>query len=156
MSFFHANRVFVAALMFLAGGVRAEQSVAVLDLKFIEDTGEPGVYLCLGNDECSVYGTVYVFEAKVQKLISGNLPRQPFLLVYSQHALKKESFDDVVALVERRTADSVSTAGYKMVQWGRKRNLFCFAPKEGTRDSDTVELPDGDKLSCYEPAERNQ
>ena len=88
----------------------ADEIVAILDLKFIEDTGDTATIICFGenNEDCGVWATDYLFEAKVDKVISGELSDDRFLVLFGKHALKKKSFRNVIALLKKRKVDDPS------------------------------------------------
>ena len=68
----------------------AQDTIAILDLKFIADTGKPAGYLCLGNkdEDCVEWATLYVFEARVRKVLKGELAHKRFRVVGGRHALR--------------------------------------------------------------------
>ncbi len=83
-----------SVLLLNVPGVSAEEIVAILDLKFIEETDLTAAVMCYGDDEddCFQWAVHYLFEAKVDKVVSGNLPDKRFLVLYGSHALRKKTF----------------------------------------------------------------
>ena len=130
----------------------AEEIVAVLDLKFIEDTGDTAVVFCFGEDDedCGTWATYYLFEARVDKIISGDLPDKRFLVIYGKHALKKRNFRNVIALLKRREGDDPSEPQYRITQWGEKRKMYCFDRREDEGTEIDVERNYQHKLNCYD------
>lgn len=130
----------------------AEEIVAILDLKFIEDTGDTAAALCFGeNDEdCGVWATHYLFEAKVDKVISGELPDERFLVLFGKHALKKKNFRNIIALLKKREVDDPSEPQYRISQWGEKRTMYCFDRREDDDTETDVERDDQYELNCYD------
>ncbi len=87
-------------MLLLAPLASAEEIVAILDLKFIEDTGEAAVFVCGDDEPCGTWATYYLFEANVDRVISGELPTDRFRVLYGQHALKQNKyFRNVVTLL---------------------------------------------------------
>ena len=143
----------------------AEQIVAMLDLKFIEDTGETASLVCDGVDDCYVYATHYLFDAKVDKVISGDLPDKRFRVQYGTHALRKKNFRNVVALLKKQESggQGQEEAQYVIEQWGEKLKLYCFEADfddesdeksdEESKDAgleNVVNPNDRRALNCYE------
>ena len=108
-----------------APSVASEEIVAVLDLKFIEETDDTAVVMCLGeeDDDCFQWAVYYVFEAKVDKVISGELPDKRFRVLFGRHALKK-NFRNVIALLKERETDNSDEPKYRIFQWGEKRTTY--------------------------------
>ena len=142
---------FVSSTLSLSSQVAAEEIVAVLDLKFIENTGEPGGYLCFDDDECGVWAVFYLFEASVDRVISGELPEKKFLVLYARHALREKNFRNIIALLKKREPDDFSEASYQITQWGQKRDLYCFNRRDDEEVETDVILNDQYPLNCYDP-----
>ena len=130
-----------------------DEIVAILDLKFMEDTGDTAAVMCVGDgdEDCVVWATYYLFEASVDKIISGTLPERRFFLIYGQHALRKKNFRNVVALLKRRDVSDPNEPPYQITQWGKKRKMYCFDRREG-EDIDVEISNDGhQQLNCFDP-----
>ena len=141
-----------AFLFLISSFAEGDEIVAILDLQFIEDTGDTAVVICFGeNDEdCGEYATYYLFEAKVDKVISGELPDDRFLVLFGKHALRKKNFRNVIALLEKRDTDDPDEPQYRISRWGEKRTMYCF---DHWHDDDTeigVLRNDEFELNCYE------
>ena len=146
-------RLILTAIFFLVSThATAEEIVAILDLKFIEDTGDTAAVLCFGeNDEdCGAWATYYLFEAKVDKVLSGDLPSDRFLVLYGQHALKKKNFRNVIALLKELEVDDSSEPKYRISQWGEKRTMYCFDQREDDETSIDVDRNDRFSLNCFD------
>jgi len=148
-SLFHV--AIITSTLLMPPTVVADEIVAILDLKFIENTGEPGGYLCIGDEECGVWAVFYLFEASVDKVISGELPEKKFLVLYARHALREKSFRNIVALLKAREPDDFSAASYQITQWGEKRDMYCFSRRDDEDVESDVILNDQYPLNCYDP-----
>lgn len=139
-------------LLFVTPAAMAEEIVAILDLEFIEDTGDTAAVLCFDEDDadCGVWATYYLFEAKVDKVISGELPSERFLVLYGQHALKKENFRNVVALLKEREVENPSEPQYRIFQWGEKRTMYCFEKRDDDNTEIDVERNERFSLNCFD------
>lgn len=130
----------------------AEETIAVLDLRFIEDTGDTAGVLCFGEDEtdCAQWSTYYLFEATPRRVISGELPEEPFLVLFGRHALKKRNLKNVAARLEERDDVESGEARYRITEWGRRLSMYCFARREGDEAGLAVELNDKRQLTCFD------
>lgn len=141
-----------ATSLLIATSAAAEEIVAILDLKFIEETDKTASVLCLGenDDDCFEWAVHYIFEAKVDKIISGDLPDERFRVLFGSHALKKKNFRNIIALLKEREADDPDEPRYRISQWGEKRTMYCF---DYWKDDDTetgVLRNDQFELNCYD------
>ena len=144
--------VFTVVLLSTGPKTAAEEIVAILDFKFIEETALTAAVICYGDDEddCYQHAVHYVFEAKVDKVISGNLPDKRFLVLYGRHALKKKNYRNIVALLKKRDSNNPDEPRYQIAQWGKKRTMYCI---DYLQDDDTgtgVLRNDQFELSCYD------
>ena len=130
----------------------AEEIVAILDLKFVEETDLTAAVMCYGDDEddCHPWAVHYLFEAKVDKVISGNLPEKRFLVLYGSHALKKKNFRNIIALLKERDANGPGEARYRIAQWGEKRSMYCFDKMQGDDTEIDVARNGQSELNCYD------
>ena len=146
---------FALAAFLLAVSVRisAEEIVAVLDLKFIEETDKTAVVMCYGNDDddCGVWAVHYMFEAKVDKVISGNLPDKRFLVLFGKHALARKNIRNVVALLKKLDVDDPDEPQYQITQWGERRKMYCFDRREDDETEVGVEVNGKYQLNGYDP-----
>lgn len=135
----------------------SDEIVAILDLKFIEDTGDTSMVLCYdeNDEECGTWATYYLFEARVRKTIRGELPNKRFRVLYGQHALKKKDFYTVIALLEPidppdpGVPPDPNEPQYRLRR-GEKRTMYCFDYVEGDDTDVVVERNDQIELSCYD------
>ena len=143
-------------LMSMAASVRAEEFVAIVDLKFIQTTELTAVVQCFGDKEedCDVWATLYVFEATVRKKIKGEPPAKKFRVLYGHHALPEADIRGVVALVHKmecedeKNCDRSAGGGAEyQLKWGESRKLYCF---DGSAETADIK---GDQVSCFEKAE---
>jgi hypothetical protein len=142
--------VILASTMLISPRIGAEEIVAILDLRFIENTGEPGGYICFDDDECDVYAIIYLFEASVDKVISGDLSDEKFLVLYARHALREKNLSNVVALLKEREPDEFSAAKYQIAHTGQEREMYCFTRREDEEVNTDVILNEKYPLNCYD------
>lgn len=130
----------------------AEEIIAKLDLKFIKDTGKTAGVLCYGDNEedCHEWSTFYLYEAKVKKILSGNLPVNKFTVIYGRHALRKNNHSSVIVRLNKLSADG--DAQYQILELGQSFELVCFHSPESSLFSDQLEL-NNEKLKCAEKEE---
>lgn len=145
------NRIiFIVALLFSCTA-RAEEIIAVLDLKFLRDTGEVSSTLCFdeGSEEqsCATWATFYLFDARVKKVVSGELKARKFHVWLGVHALKKGNIKNMVAKL--RPLPPEHEAAYQIIGWGKKRELYCFEAEQSEAYSASVKL-EGENVQCYE------
>jgi hypothetical protein len=128
----------------------AEEVIAVVDLKFLKDTGEVSSTLCFEevNEEkhCATWATFYLFEARVKKVVSGNFSERKFRAWFGVHALKKGNIKNMVAKL--RPLPPEHEAAYQIVAWGQKRELYCFDAKENETFNTNIES-ESTKMQCY-------
>ena len=76
----------------------AENVVAVLDLKFISDTEKTSTSICFEDEttECFSWASFYLYEAKIKKVLSGELSSKKFKVIYGRHALKKKILKELL------------------------------------------------------------
>ena len=114
------------------------ESIAVLDLKFIRDTGKAASVLCFDEvgTECESWSNFYVFEASLKKHISGKEIPEKFNLLLGRHALKKKSIRNIVVKIKEISDNEEAT--YQVSDIGFKGKVFCFENKSSG------------KLECYQ------
>ena len=147
-----------AALFCLLGAsdVHAEDLVAIVDLKFLEETDVTAAVLCFGENECDVWATHYLWEARVRELISGTEPDERFLVLFGVHALKKQNLRNVLATMKKLEPGAYGNARYQIQDWGQRRELLCFA--SFAAPNAPLDLKDGDAepQKCFETGEELQ
>ena len=70
---------------------------ALVDLKFIKNTEITSQVMCFGEDECFTWGTFYLYEAHVRRVIDGYLEEENFRVIFGRHALMEKDFPNVLA-----------------------------------------------------------
>lgn len=145
------NRILFIIFLLYSCAASAEEMIAVLDLKFVRDTGEVASTLCFdeGSEEqnCATWATFYLFDARVKKVVSGELSARKFRVLYGVHALKKGNIKNMVAKL--RPLPREHEAAYQIIGWGEKRELYCFEAKQGEAYNTGVKL-EGENVQCYE------
>jgi hypothetical protein len=140
------------ALVSFAGAARAVDLVAVVDLEFIRATDEPASILCIQSTEetCGAWSHFYVYRARVRRVVSGVEPRKTLIVKFGRHALKKIDFRGIPVTMNKLKATKESDPQYQIIDWGEKRELFCFEPYE--EESPKIELKEQGEaaLTCYE------
>ncbi len=147
------NLVAATCVLVFASYASADEIVAVLDLKFIEETDKVAALMCFGenNEDCDVWAMHYLFEAKVDKVISGELPEKRFPVLYGRHAMKKENYRNVVVMLKRLDAAEESDPQYRILQWGEKRDMYCFDQRFDVETEVAVEVNSKHQLNCFDP-----
>jgi len=147
----------ILLVVLLALPARAEEFVAIVDLKFIKDTGDTAAVLCLGDDDerCEVYATLYLFDAKVRKVLSGDAPQGRFRVLFGHHALPAKDMRGVIAVLRKIEGKETSEDQYQIVRWGDRHDLYCFErypsdDSEEGKDALDVKMDGSKRLKCYE------
>jgi hypothetical protein len=142
-------RVLAILFVLVSPKCLAEELAAVLDLKFIKDTGETAEVMCFGEaeEDCGTWATFYLFEAKVKKVISGDFPKNKFKVLFGAHALKVGNFKGVVATLKSLPEDH--EARYQITEWGEEKEMYCFRAEEG-EEYNVKQEPGGPDFRCYE------
>lgn len=135
-------------LLLLPTCVSAEEITAVLDMKFIKDTGETAATLCFGDDEkdCAQWATFYLYEAKVQKVLSGKLPSKKIKAIYGRHALMPKNFNNVAVVLAPLTDHK--EAEYQIQKWGELKEMYCF--KGDVHPKNVSDENAKQQLKCYD------
>ena len=130
----------------------SEELIVELDLKFIKDTGKTADVMCYGENEvdCHTWSTFYLYEAKVKKVVSGDLPENKFTVIYGRHALRKNNHKGVIVRLNKLLPDA--DAQYQISEFGQNLELVCFQSAESRNFSADLELYN-EKLKCAEKEE---
>lgn len=130
----------------------AEELIAKLDLKFIKDTGKTATVLCYDDNEkdCHEWSTFYLYEAKVKKVLSGNLPSSKFSVIYGAHAMLANNHRNVVVSLNKLPAGGDSQ--YQIMEFAENLELVCFQSSDSSLFSEKLEL-NSQKLKCAEEEE---
>jgi hypothetical protein len=139
-----------------ASDVRAEDLVAIVDLKFLEETDLTAAVICFEEDQCDVWATHYLWEARVRKVISGTEPDKRFLVLFGAHALKQQDFRNVLATMKKLEPGAYANARYQIQDWGEQRELVCF--DSSAVPNAPLELEEGGSESqrCFDVAEEEE
>lgn len=129
-----------------------EPLVAVVDLKFLEETDFVTGYLCFGDSdaECSPWSNGYLFEARLRKTISGTAPGKKFLVIYGSHALGKADMNGVTGKFSK-LEDGIGGAQYQLVQRAVPGRPACFNwwGRDGEGSAEQPRF--GSLLQCFDP-----
>lgn len=146
------KKVIVILAVLFSSCCLAEELIVTLDLKFIKDTGKVAGVLCYGDNEedCHEWSTFYLYEAKVKKVLNGNLPENKFTVIYGRHALLKNNHKSVIVRLNKLPADG--DAQYQILEFGQNLELVCFQSPESSIFSEQLEL-NNEELKCAEKEE---
>ena len=143
------NKLFPFVLLLFSPLAYSQDLVAILDLKFVKETKDAAAWMCYGenDNDCHPWAYFYVFDAKVKKVISGNLTEKKIRVLFGRHALKQGRHKNVIATLSK--LEKNSEAEYQILEWGTKREMYCFS-SEGNKMYN-VRLESSDiNLKCYE------
>ena len=144
-------RSLILFVLLLSPSAFSEEVIAVVDLKFLKDTGETASTLCYEEEgqssNCTTWATFYLFEARVKKVVHGEPIGRKFLVWFGRHALMEGNIRNVVAKLKPLPAEH--EANYKIVALGDREELYCFSTNEDQKHNLTIE-PDGIGMQCYE------
>jgi hypothetical protein len=143
--------------LMLSSVATADDLVAIADLEFIRATDQPAVYLCLGerDEDCSVWGTFNVYKARIRKVISGTESRKTLLVRYGRHALAHKNFRGIIATLNKLEPKDPPDPEYQVVQWGEKRQLFCFDRRDDDVHGYELKKDGEDPDTCYDAKPRD-
>ncbi len=145
--------------MMLMMCLRAEASediVAVVDLRFIEDTEEPSNYMCLEEDDCFVWGHYYLYDARVRSVINGELPESRFRVIWGGHSLPRRTIRRIVVMLDPLSGEHDDERAYRIRLLGgvgREHTMYCFRRADEGEDAEPdyiVESASGESMNCYE------
>jgi hypothetical protein len=145
-------RVIIFFVLMLSKLCFAEEIVASLDLKFVKDTGTRAGILCYGEGEndCHNWSTFYLYEAKVKKVLSGELVESHFTVIYGRHALRKNNHRNIVVRLKKLAEGA--EAQYQILEFSQKVELVCFGSAESKLFD--LKLESGsEELQCLEKEE---
>lgn len=144
-------RSLIWVVLLLSPSAFADEVVAVVDLKFLKDTGEPASTLCFEddgqNDSCATWSTFYLFEARVKKVVHGEPVSRKFQVWFGRHALKKGNIRNAVAKLKPLPAGH--EASYQVVALGDREEFYCFGTNKHQQHNVSIE-PQGTGMQCYE------
>jgi hypothetical protein len=135
------------------GDEKREEVVALVDLQFLKVTDVTASVLCLTDKEedCFVYGTHYLWRARVRKVISGDLREKSFLVLYGRHALLEKNIRGMTAVLRRLEPDAPFGAHYQVVGVGVPQKLLCFDRPVPGKNVQTLRQADADPSYCLNP-----
>ncbi|WP_339899708.1 hypothetical protein [uncultured Gilvimarinus sp.] len=138
--------------LLLTSNAFAVEVIAVVDLKFLKDTGETASTLCFKEEteteSCATWATFYLFEARVKTVVHGEPISRKFKVWFGQHALKKGNIQKVVAKLKPLPAEH--EASYQITALGERQELYCFHVNEDRQSNVRIE-PRSVEMRCYEP-----
>lgn len=146
------NIMAVAVLLLASTAARAQDLVAIVDLKFIKDTDLPAMIMCFGDKEedCGVWATHNLYKATVRKVISGSESRKTVLVLFGRHALKNIDLPRTIATMRRLEPNHESGAEYRIVERGEKREFFCFQRREDDTGGFELKAEGEESQTCYD------
>lgn len=138
----------------LSGVTRGEELIAIVDLKYLKETEQVVATMCIG-EECFPWAHGYLFEARVRKVINGDLPeganQAKFLVLYGHHAMRTADVRGVVAKL-RKLTDGIDGAQYQIADTGTDGGKYCFR-WYSSDDEAPAENHGGQLLRCFYPDE---
>lgn len=143
------NRILLLLLPIFPLFAIAEEFVAVLDLKFIDETKQAAAWMCYDEigDNCHPWAYFYVFEARLKKAIEGEFESKKFKVLFGRHALPKRDIKNLV--VTMRKLENESLADYQVLELGSKMQVYCFSGETNKLYNVRDETNQAD-LNCYE------
>jgi hypothetical protein len=143
------TRFIIIFIIFTSNSCFAEELTAVLDLKFIKDTGITSGVMCYRDEgeDCHTWSTFYLYDAKVRKVISGELSQKKITVIYGRHALLKNNRKNVVVRLKQLRPDA--EAQYQIIEFGVAKEMVCFESVDSRQFSVKLEVADG-KFQCIE------
>lgn len=143
-------RNIVLLFLLLSPVTLAEEVIAVVDLKFLKETGKVASTLCFeGGDienDCTTWATFYLFEARVKKVVSGEPRARKFHVWFGRHALRKGNIKNMVAKLKPLPQEN--EVDYQVIEWGERKELYCFGADENESYNTNIELQ-GTNMQCY-------
>jgi hypothetical protein len=136
----------------LAWAESPQETVAFIDMKFMQDTGKTGAVMCDDRgDNCQRWAGLYVFEVRVRQVLAGDEPPRKFIATFSKHALKQGNFKRVMARPEKLDKPNADTgATYHIRDWAWPRELYCFRQMPDAKTGEYKVEKEGEHFGCYE------
>ena len=134
-------------LFLLPVNTYAEEVIAVLNLKFIKNTGKTATTICYDESTCHSWASFYLYEAKVKKVLAGQLSTKRFKVIYGRHALKEKNLKRVVASLKK--LEEGAEADYQIVERGNKLEMYCFSG-EYNMPYNVNDVTEGKQLKCFQ------
>jgi hypothetical protein len=135
-----SNHCLSALALYLLGllispALHAENTAAIVDLKYLKTTHLVAATLCLGEgeDDCVEYAKHYLWQAKVKRIVSGKETRKRFLVLYGRHGLLKKNLRNVAVVLSATDAEMKAAyplASYQITAFGAETSLICFDPAD--------------------------
>jgi hypothetical protein len=126
--------------------------VATVDLKFIRATDETASVMCSGDkeDNCAVWATLNIYQARIRKLHFGTESRKTVLVYFGKHALKEMDFRRLTVTMSKLESKSESDPQYRIWDWADKRKLFCFPRRQDENEGLELKRDGEQSLTCYD------
>lgn len=143
------KKIFLYILLSIPSFTAANEIVVVLDLKFEKETEDVATWMCYdeNGEDCHPWAYFYVFNARVKKVVSGELTKKKIKVIYGRHALPKGNHKNVIAILSKLTEST--EAEYQIKEWGTKKNMYCFSNEANKPYNVSIE-PSKTDLKCYE------
>lgn len=148
------KRSLIACLLALASSVCLAQTddlVAVVDLKYLRETEQVTAIMCYGDSpgDCHPWAHGLLFEARVRKIIHGQVAKKKFLVLYGRHAMRKQDLRGVTGRFSK-LVDDADGAEYHMAAMAIDAHPACFE-WFGRDGSGPAEQPrSGELLWCFD------
>ena len=129
-----------------------DQIIAVIDLKFIRDTGEAAALMCFGDEDsdCTVWATHHLWEARVREVLAGVETKRKFNVLYGLHALSTRSKRRVTAVLQKLRPDDPTGARYQILAIGRRQELLCFDRAVAVAGAKILSAQSEHPMSCLD------
>ena len=124
--------------------------IALVDLKFLRETDETAVVLCLDDagEECDVWARHYLWRATIRRVYAGVESERHFLVLYGHHALKKKNLRGVTAVFKKLEPGAPFGARYQITNRGLPQKLLCFENAIPGKTSQTLDVPGAITQHC--------
>ncbi len=145
-------KILVLAVLLAGSGVAgAADIVAKLDLRFLKETDQVVSVMCFGEaeEDCTPWAHGYLFEARVRKVLHGELREKKFLVIYGHHAMYKRDIAGVIGIMSKLT-DGLDGAEYQVVDVAYSGNLACFNWWGGNDEIDGEFPASGTLMRCFD------
>lgn len=131
---------------------RAEDLVAVVDLTFVEATNIPSDVICAEREaeDCVVWGTLKIYRARITRVVAGVESRKSVLVLLGSHSMPARPIKNRVVKMRAIPAAKASEPQYQIVDFGTKRELYCFKDRGGRGDGYLLDAGSEQASRCYE------
>lgn len=136
-------------LLILCPLARTQDLVAILDIKFVKETEDVAEWMCYeeNDQDCHPWAYFYLFDAKVKKIVAGDLNEKKFRILFGKHALKRGAHRNIIVTLSK--LEKNKEAEYQVTEWGEEKEMYCFHQEANKKYNVRLQSSETN-LNCYD------